>query len=66
MGNLGMASGAKAKTVGFGRGGIGMQTPHGGSVTERADGLLVGTDKELGTPFAPVPTIVCLVIAAVN
>lgn len=66
MGNLGVASGANTKTVGFGRGLIGIQTPHGGFVTERAHGLLIGTDKEFGTPFAPIPTIVGLVIAAFN
>ena len=66
MGNLGIASGANAKTVGFGRGWIGIQTPHGGSMTERANGFRIGTDKKFGTPFAPIPTIVCLVIPAFN
>jgi hypothetical protein len=66
MSDLGVALGANAKTVGFVRGWIGIQTPHGGSVTKRAHGLLIGTDKEFGTPFAPIPTIVGLVIAAFN
>ena len=66
MGNLGVASGANAKTVGFVRGWIGIQTPHGGSVTERARGLFVRADKKFGAPFTPIPTIVCLVIAAFN
>lgn len=66
MGNLGIASGANAKTVGFGRAWIGIQTPHGGFMTERANGFLIGTDKKFGAPFAPIPTIVRLIIAAFN
>ena len=66
MGNLRVAAGANAKIAGFGRRGMGIQTPHRGPVAEWANGFLIRTDKKLGAPLAPIPTIVCLVIAAFN
>ncbi|MGA2854635.1 MAG: hypothetical protein ABSE90_10970 [Verrucomicrobiota bacterium] len=62
----GVASGALAKIIGCGSGRGGIQTPHGGFVTTWANDFFIGTDKEHGAPFAPVPTIVGLVIASFN